>query len=115
VVRTVLAMVGAGALLFSPVLASSIVADQPAGFVIVGCLERAGLERYVVTDHRSGAKFDVHGDNSTAERTLSWQVGHMLEIRGTLDAQSTETRRRVTALSVIEISMTCPQKPAGGH
>jgi len=82
-------------------------ADPRSEAVIIGCLERTGAGAYRVNDHRSQRAYQVHGDNSTPMKTLDWQVGHQLEIHGTLQAQPGSGPLRLDVSSVIEISPRC--------
>jgi hypothetical protein len=84
-------------------------ADKAPEIVVIGCLERTGPQTYVIKDHRSGAPFHVRGDNRTPERSLGWQVGHVLEIHGVMDPLATPAQKRLVANSVIELSPTCPR------
>jgi hypothetical protein len=81
--------------------------------IVIGCLERAGQGVYQIKDYRSGNPFRIQGDNSSPEKTLDWQVGQQLEVHGTIDAQQNRTPLVLKATSIIRISRTCPQTPAG--
>jgi hypothetical protein len=83
-------------------------ADQGPEIVVIGCLERTGPQTYVIKDHRSGAPFRVRGDNRSPERSLGWQVGHVLEIHGAIDPLATPAQKRLVAETVIELSPACP-------
>ena len=83
--------------------------DKAPEIVVVGCLERTGPQTYVIKDHRSGAPFRVRGDNRSPDRSLGWQVGHVLEIHGVMDPLTTPAQKRLVAKTVIELSPTCPR------
>jgi hypothetical protein len=85
-------------------------ADKAPEIVVIGCLERPGPQTYVIKDHRSGAPYRVRADNRSPERSLAWQVGHVLEIHGAIDPLATPAQNRIVANTVIELSPACPRR-----
>jgi hypothetical protein len=84
-------------------------ADTAPEIVVIGCLEQTGPQTYVIKDHRSGAAFRVRADNRSPDRSLGWQVGHVLEVHGAMDALAAPAQRRLVARTVIELSPACPR------
>jgi hypothetical protein len=84
-------------------------ADKAPEIVVIGCLERSGPQTYVIKDHRSATPFRVRADNRSPERSLAWQVGHVIEIHGAIDPLATPTRKRLVANTVIELAPACPR------
>jgi hypothetical protein len=108
--RRVLVLASAAVIVAGPI-SSSFAADHEA--VVIGCLQRAGHSRYVLKDYRSGTPFEIVADNSSPERTLSWQVGHELEVHGAFQAARGSAGRRLSARSVIVISSICSRSLDG--
>jgi UDP-glucose 4-epimerase len=78
----------------------------PAETVVIGCLARDGQSAYLLKDRRSGAPFRILANAQSPAQTLEWQVGHELEIHGTVDAAS-GSPQTLAAGTVLTIATRC--------
>ena len=77
-------------------------AQQPASFVVIGCLEQS-QGAFVIKDFRNGTAYRL----VASVETLDWHVGHQLEVHGTLEPGSSDNGATLKVDKVIYISTRC--------
>jgi hypothetical protein len=113
--RRILTIAGALAILtftLSPVSGQSERDQSDRDFVVIGCLRQAPHGGYLIGDYRGGKTLQVKSDDASPQQRLAWQVGHELELHGTVVKQPSDGALRMNVHAAIEIAPSCLANPS---